>query len=191
MELETLFTASKWEILRELADRPFSPLQLAERSSTSLANISQQLRLLEMAGLVKSKRLPNRDKGQPRVLYRLAEDQGFVIAAANDFVEKKLLKLSLRNKITLRIWLFEDPEIRYTLEKAFWQTEPFLLKMESLGVQVLSEEKVQFCVVSKILKTAELPEFRIVTPAGRQVAVSFLVSDTCPGESTLLYRAAD
>jgi len=119
MEQETLFTASKWEILKLLAEQPFSPIELAARSNTSVANISQQLRLLEMAGLVRSERIPNRDKGQPRVLYSLAGNHSFLIATTNSFAEKKLLKLSVYNKVILRIWFYPKPEFHYFLEKAF------------------------------------------------------------------------
>ena len=90
MEQETLFTASKWDILKILSSGSKSPLQLAKLSNTSVANISQQLRLLEMAGLVQSKRISNRDKGQPRLLYSLAGNHSFLIASTQDFVDKKL-----------------------------------------------------------------------------------------------------
>ena len=60
MDHETLFTASKWHILKQLETQPRSPLELARICETSIANVSQQLRLLEMAGLVKTKRVSNR-----------------------------------------------------------------------------------------------------------------------------------
>ena len=53
MELATLFTEQKWNIIKSLSLGKFSPLQLAQRSDTTMANISQQLRLLEAASLVK------------------------------------------------------------------------------------------------------------------------------------------
>ena len=59
MELETLFTEQKWNILKSLSEGKFSPLQLANRSNTTIANISQQLRLLEAAELVKKEKIKN------------------------------------------------------------------------------------------------------------------------------------
>ncbi len=174
MELETLFTASKWEILQHLAEQALSPLQLAERSSTSLANISQQLRLLEMAGLVTSERVPNRDKGQPRVLYRLAADQGYFIATANDFTEKKLCQLSDYNKIVLRIWFYEDANVRYVLEKAFWQIEQHLPEITRLTVKKVSEKKIELCVVGPALEA-----FTVADRKGHDVMVTFTNNATC------------
>ena len=74
MDQETLYTAAKWDILQHLADRKLSPIELSRLTGGSLANISQQLRLLDMAGIVQSERVSNRDRGQPRVLYSLAQD---------------------------------------------------------------------------------------------------------------------
>jgi predicted transcriptional regulator len=90
MEQETLFTASKWEILKLLESGPLSPIELASLSRTSVANVSQQLRLLEIAGLVTSERVPNRDKGQPRILYSIAGNSCYMISTENKFVDKHL-----------------------------------------------------------------------------------------------------
>lgn len=133
MEQETLFTASKWEILKLLAEESLSPIELAAKSNTSVANVSQQLRLLEMAGLVKSERISNRDKGQPRILYSLAGNHSFLIATSNDFVEKKLFQLSHYNKVILKIWFYHRPELHYFLEKAFWNVEEHLKRIDAIA----------------------------------------------------------
>ncbi|MBR9692794.1 ArsR family transcriptional regulator [Candidatus Woesearchaeota archaeon] len=140
MEQETLFTASKWQILQLLAERSLSPIELAAESSTSVANVSQQLRLLEMAGLVKSERIPNRDRGQPRILYSLAGNHSFLISTSNDFVQKKLFKLSNYNKVILRIWFYEKPELHYYLEKAFWNIEEHLPKIDAIALDESKQE---------------------------------------------------
>jgi len=149
MEQETLFTASKWEILKILSSGSKCPLELAKLSNTSVANISQQLRLLEMAGLVHSKRISNRDKGQPRLLYSLAGNHSFLISSSQDFVEKKFLKLSDYNKIILRIWFLDDPSLHYYLEKAFWQVEQYMNSIDAIFMQPKYEDNINLLVVSE------------------------------------------
>ena len=56
MEVETLLTGTKWQIIEQLAKKKQSPLELAEKLNTTIANISQQLRLLELSNLVKKKK---------------------------------------------------------------------------------------------------------------------------------------
>jgi predicted transcriptional regulator len=132
MEHETLFTATKWDILKLLEKGPQSPLEISKALGSSLANVSQQLRLLEMAGVVKAKRVANRDKDKPRMLYSLAGDISYLIATSDNFVDKKLLNLTDRNKVILRIWFLENTDLRYALEKAFWQIEPELANITKL-----------------------------------------------------------
>jgi len=133
MEHEQLFTATKWDILKILEQGPRSPLELSKVLHSSLANVSQQLRLLEMAGLVKTSKVSNRDKDMPRVLYRLAGNLSYMIATSDNFVDKKFLQLSECNKIILRIWFLDDQNLRYALEKAFWAIEPHLASVELLS----------------------------------------------------------
>ncbi|MEM2139161.1 MAG: ArsR family transcriptional regulator [Candidatus Woesearchaeota archaeon] len=78
MEFETLFSSTRWEILKTLSEKKLSPIELADKLKTTSANISQQLRLLELAGLIKSEKLSNSDKGKPRIVYSLAGDFSFI-----------------------------------------------------------------------------------------------------------------
>ena len=133
MEHETLFTASKWDILKQLENQERSPIELAKVCNTSVANISQQLRLLEMAGLVTSRRISNRDKDKPRILYSLAGNLSYMIATSGNFVDKKIMPLTDYNTIIMKIWFFEKTEYHYSLEKAFWKIEENLPKLTFLA----------------------------------------------------------
>ena len=133
MDHETLFTATKWEILKQLETGERSPVELAKAMQSSIANVSQQLRLLEMAGLVTSRRISNRDKDKPRILYSIAGDLSYVIATSDRFVDKKILRLTEHNKIIMRIWFIEDAGVRYALEKAFWTLEPQLHAIDRMS----------------------------------------------------------
>ena len=58
MELASMFTEQKWNIIKALSENKYSPLQLAEKLDTTMANISQQLRLLEASNIVKKEKKP-------------------------------------------------------------------------------------------------------------------------------------
>ncbi|MBW2990751.1 ArsR family transcriptional regulator [Candidatus Woesearchaeota archaeon] len=176
MEQETLFTASKWDILKILSSGSKSPLQLAKLSNTSVANISQQLRLLEMAGLVQSKRISNRDKGQPRLLYSLAGNHSFLIASTQDFVEKKFHKLSEYNKVILKIWFLDNPKLHYYLEKAFWYIEEYINKIDVILLDLGKSNEINLLVISDVLELKkELRKSLIKNPEGVSKTVFFNV----------------
>ncbi len=134
MEQETLFTSSKWDILKCLESAKKSPLDLAKETNTSVANISQQLRLLELAGFVKSERISNRDKGLPRILYSLAENYSYLVVSTPGFVDKKFLKLQDYQKCTLRIWFLDNPSVQRYVERFFWSIEKHLEKIDILAM---------------------------------------------------------
>ncbi len=50
---EVLFTGIRWQILEQIAQSPRTTTELAGLLNTSSANISQQLRQLELAGIIK------------------------------------------------------------------------------------------------------------------------------------------
>lgn len=130
MELEGLFTSSKWSILDEIARNPQSPMQIAEKLNTSIANISQQLRLLEAAGIVKKTRLRQRDRGKPRVIFSMNEDYGYLIAATNGFANKRLLILDDHHKFILKIWFIENRFMHEEIEKFYWEIKQHIDKIK-------------------------------------------------------------
>ena len=107
MELETLLTGSKWDIIESLAKTSSSPLELAKKLNTTIANISQQLRLLQAAGLVKKKRTSEVKPGKPRMLFSLADDFCFMIVVSKNFTNKKLIRLDAKKKSILEEWIKE------------------------------------------------------------------------------------
>jgi len=140
MELEPLFIATRWEILKLLAEKRHSPLELSMRLKTTIANVSQQLRLLQMAGLVKTERLQQRDKGKPRMLYSIASDFGYLVMLASPMANKKLLSLSRNQSVIMRIWFLDDARLHDVIESFFWKIEPFFDKVKAFFIDLHSSE---------------------------------------------------
>jgi DNA-binding transcriptional regulator GbsR (MarR family) len=102
MDLETLLTGTKWEILVILADKPSSPTELAEKLNTTIANISQQIRLLQTAGLIKKQRTGFGQPGKPRMLFSLSDDYALITVLSKGFAKKKLIQISQKQKEALK-----------------------------------------------------------------------------------------
>ena len=152
MELETMFTEQKWNILKCLSNEKFSPLQLAEKLDTTMANISQQLRLLEASNLVKKEKIKNRDKGKPRSLFSLTEDYAYLIPTMQNFANKRLLKATPHHKAILKIWFIENEELQYNMEKLYWSLEPNLKSIKGIAV---NEKSNKILLISEYAKDIE------------------------------------
>src|SRR3989338_1644421 len=134
MELETMFVDQKWKILEILAHEELSPLEISEKTNTTISNISQQLKLLELSGFVTKKRISNRDRGKPRMIYQLANNYSYLISIMNDFTKKKLLRLTPHNRLILKIWFLEDTELHYYMEKVYWTIEKHLKEISLIAI---------------------------------------------------------
>jgi predicted transcriptional regulator len=102
MDLETLLTGTKWEILEILASTPSSPLELSKKLNTTIANISQQLRLLQTANLVKKQKTGSAQPGKPRMIFSLSNNYAFITVLSKGFAKKKLIKISQKQKEVLK-----------------------------------------------------------------------------------------
>ena len=102
MDAATLLTGTKWDMIELLSKQELSPMELAKKLSTTVANISQQLRLLYTAGLVKKQRAPTAKPGKPRVLFSIAEDYCFIMLFTKGSAKKKLLKVTPEHKRILQ-----------------------------------------------------------------------------------------
>jgi DNA-binding transcriptional regulator GbsR (MarR family) len=144
MELELMFSDQKWNILKCLSEGKYSPIQLAEKLNTTMANISQQMRLLEAANLVKKEKIKNRDKGKPRALFSLSDEFAYMIPTMKGFAQKKLIKVNDHQKIMLKIWFIEDASVQNAIERAYLKLKPWL---KDIKMMVISGQK-ELIVVS-------------------------------------------
>lgn len=168
MDVETLLTGAKWEILKALAKEKKAPIDLAKETQTSLANASQQLRLLETAALISVERVLGRQRNQPRMLYSIPEAKAFIAVIAPNTVKKKLLKPSKTELFVLKSLLFENKNVRETL----LSVTPIINELETaiIGVEnhkvIIQTKPEQSKKAQQIVKTLGLNniEFKEVTP---------------------------
>jgi predicted transcriptional regulator len=177
LEIESLFSGTRWEILKAISERKLSPIELADKMKTTSANISQQLRLLELGGLVKSERTSNIDKGKPRIVYSLAGDTSFLIISSPNFTEKKMLPLTAYHKFMMKAWFLENIEHHSLLSEIYFKIKDQLTNIKLIAAQSTSKELIIYLVTegqktqdtlkkltedSKKVRIVvlELPEFR-------------------------------
>ena len=140
MELDPLFTEQRWKILKNLSSEKLSPLQLANKTDTTISNISQQLKLLEAANIIRKEKIQNRDKGKPRALFSLSKDYAYIVSVMDGFVEKKLFSIENGKKAMLKIWFLGDSELQDEVEHAYNKLKPSLNKIDGILLNVNKKE---------------------------------------------------
>lgn len=168
MEQETLYTSSKWDILKALELGSKSPIDLAKEANTSLANVSQQLRLLELAGIVKSERIPNRDKGQPRIMYSLSGNNSYLLVTSPEFVGKKSILLQRHQLDIVKIWFCEDSSLHYYMEKFYWENEEKFAKQKIFAFDYTDSQNIKVLLGEDPAEKKTQKDSKISGPQGEK-----------------------
>jgi DNA-binding HxlR family transcriptional regulator len=149
MEYEGLFTDSKWAIIKELANKKQSPTELAKKTNTSIANISQQLRLLEAYNLViKEKLKENNVPGKPKVNYRIAKEVSYIVHITQDSAEKKLIETNPLHQMLLNIIFLEKTEDQEILMNFFGQSQDLFVKCQSILLLKSESNKIELTLIT-------------------------------------------
>ncbi len=151
MDFDMLLASPRWEILQIIAEKPASPVELAEKIGTTVSYISQQMRLLEVAGLIKRERTGAVEKGKPRTLFSVADELAYFVLLAKGFSSKKLIKTQESHKNILRIWSVEDVSLHFYIERLYWRLCDSE-EAEGIFIQVASPYKIIIASKSKKLK---------------------------------------
>ncbi len=147
MELETLFTESKWRILTELSHSSLSPTELAIKTGTSLPNISTQLKLLEALDFIEKQKLDNVEKGKPRKLYSLKKEFAYIILGTKSAIGKKLFNLNGESKYIFSSLLLDERDATYLLIKIYMEHEELFTNCVSIGFIGIDKDRLNLFIV--------------------------------------------
>lgn len=173
MELDNFLASPRWEILQLISEKPSSPVEISKKLNTTVSYVSQQLKLLEVVGIVKKERTGAVEKGKPRTLFSVSKDFAYIVSLTENFAEKKMINLDEKKKAVIKIWFIENPNLHIPLEKFFWNIEPSLKDVEAIFIDlnkvtpkiiIVSEKPIKTLVDAAIKKTKENFDFEVVYP---------------------------
>jgi predicted transcriptional regulator len=149
----SLFLESKWKILKEISKKNQSPADIATKLNTTIANINQQIKLLEAYGfLKKEKQETSRKPGKPKTIYSIAKDVYYVLGINNELAEKKQVKPTIDNQIMMNILLADLKEESYFIGKFFFNYETIIRDALLIAYYKSDESQVELFVISEKLE---------------------------------------
>jgi predicted transcriptional regulator len=156
MDLESFFSSQRWKVLELLARNPSSPLEISKYLNTSVAYVSQQLKLLEAAGFIVKHRTKAVQKGQPRTVFTIAKEMIYLTFLSKSGAGKKAIDLNEHNKSILKIWMIEDSSVHYFLEKFYWRIEEELSNVKAIYFDNEKNRVTVFSDSKKVKMKSEL-----------------------------------
>ncbi|MEM4625700.1 MAG: winged helix-turn-helix domain-containing protein, partial [Candidatus Pacearchaeota archaeon] len=129
-----------------LAKEPSSPLEISKRINTSIAYVSQQLRLLEAGGLITKQKTGSSEKGKPRTVFSLSRELLQISVLMNKMPSRKIISLTDYHKLVLRIWQIDDSELHRYIEKFYFWIEEDISEIS--GIFVYLDKKPRILILS-------------------------------------------
>jgi predicted transcriptional regulator len=158
MKLDLFMAEPRWKILELISKKPLSPIQISTELGTSVAYISQQLKLLETASLIKKEKTGSAEKGAPRSLYSISKDFFYMTVLTKDFSAKNLLDLTESQKIMVKIWLLNNPLLIKTIEKIYRVIEDDIDEISEIFIDLeAKKQKLTIITDSEKVKSKLTP----------------------------------
>lgn len=143
-----VFTNNRWTLLKEIAEKKQCPTDLAERTNTSLSNVSQQLKLLEAYNLVKKEKSQERNTGKPKTIYSIDNEFVYGIMLRDGKCEKRNFRIDDLNITLANIIFTLNPEDIFFMLKFSFKYEDILKKCKSIGFIKTSKESIELFLIT-------------------------------------------
>lgn len=164
MEIEELFSKSKWPLLKELAKGNRSASELAKKTGQSTANATLQLKILEAYGFVRKAKQPEagqdekRKAGKPKIPFALCQDVGVMGMLRPGLAERRVIKVKEVDdfhNMMMTIYFEVPPEHHYPVLKYLMDSE-LIKKAELITLVSASEKEIELFIMTDHL--AEIRE---------------------------------
>lgn len=179
MEFEDVLGNAKWDILAEVAKGERAASDIARATGTSLANISQQTKLLEAWGLLKLGKEPKTGAGKPKLLYRLNKEVAHLAIVRHGYAAKRTLSFDSTDEPLLNILFVPKSEDRYYLFKFLCQHEEYLRQCQAVALVDADDKELHLLVLA--------PEARLDMFRKNYSKVSLKAADGKPGKSIITW----
>lgn len=182
MGFEAVVTPVRWALLSSIAQRPASPLQLAQDLGMTMANVSMNLKLLEAAGIVTSRHIRERAAGKPRKLYSITRDMGYIATLGQGYQVRVEFELDRYHKAVFALMQidakYHPPLMRLIHEHEYLLKAPGYVRIIGGGILFISvgrSEKENIVSMSFDGNTypITLSVRRVYTPGTKDVQVCF------------------
>jgi hypothetical protein len=160
MEFEDLLTKTKWAILKELAKGDKSAVEIAKKASQSVANVTQQLVILEAHNLVKKAKKEEKQKrpGKPKTPYALNQEIFAFSFLKPGTAEKSIIKLREADffpKFVLNAYFTLKEEDHYPVVKFVCESE-ILKKADCIAFLQSNDKEIELFIITE----QQLHDFR-------------------------------
>lgn len=143
---------NKWIILKEIAQAPQSPSDLALKLNTSLSNITQQLKLLEAYKLVRKEKSEKKQAGKPRTIYHINTEVAYATILMENKAERKIFPIDNNNRMFFNIVFSLNPDDLIYILKFTFKYDDVLKKCKAIGFLKSTKDSIELFLITDHLE---------------------------------------
>jgi len=162
VDTQDIVTGIRFDILKLIGEQPRTGADLARALSTSAANISQHLKLLELAGLVVKERVNGKSSH-----YKLNQDTALITFLSDDS-KRETLALDTLGSLEFKFFLDKRPRAKY-LRKFMNIYEELIKGFLAFGT-IKEGEDIQLLVLAEDVKPLR-KEYANITIGDKKIII--------------------
>jgi hypothetical protein len=143
-----MLSNNRWVILKEIAECPQSPSDLALKTNTSLSNITQHLKLLEAYRIVRKDKSDEKNTGKPRTIYSLNVELVYALVLKEGKAERRVFNIDSNNNTFFNILFSMNPEDLMFMLKFNFKYEEVLKKCKSIGFLKSTKDSIELFLIT-------------------------------------------
>ena len=144
-----LFTHTKWDLLKNIAEKKQSPTEIANKLGTSVSNVLQQLKILEAHGIIKKeKTLGEKNIGKPKNTYSINKEIMYGVVLRNGKAEQKIFPVNNNNSVLINIAFLAGMDDSIFLIRFMIKYEDILKKCKAIGYIRSNKDSIELFLVT-------------------------------------------
>lgn len=148
-EIPDMLSNSRWQILKELADKEQSALDLSLVLDTSVSNMTQQLKLLEAYNIVSKKKSNEKQVGKPKIIYEIKDEFAYTVLLKKTCAERRLFKLEGFNGFLFNLMFNTGTDDSFFILKFMLKNEDVLKKCKAFGFIKSTKDSVELFILTE------------------------------------------
>ena len=143
-----ILSNNRWVILKEIAEVPQSPSDLALKTGTSLSNITQHLKLLEAYKIVRKDKSEEKNAGKPRTIYSLNVELAYALVLKEGKAERKIFNVDSSNNMFFDVLFSTNHDDLMFMLKFMFKYEEVLKKCKAIGYLKSSKDSIELFLIT-------------------------------------------
>jgi DNA-binding transcriptional ArsR family regulator len=143
-----ILSNNRWIILKEIAEGPQSPSDLALKTNTSLSNITQHLKLLEAYKIVRKDKSEEKNTGKPRTIYSLNVELAYALVLKEGKAERRVFNIDSNNSMFFDVLFSMNPDDLMFILKFCFKYEEILKKCKAIGFLKSSKDSIELFLIT-------------------------------------------